>query len=188
MSAFGMHPTFNTLETYKAWRSQWRSLYKLHSLKTKKNKRKLKAAARAGEIEEAAKLQRQLREQRVMASKMMTLLQDAKLRWQRILTMQRDLEAQMASFPLTIEAPSIDFHFNKGSIEFPFLPAWTLRCKGKSYYVHHVDFDVVGTTRETPEHASTKGSIRFRQAVLTLSPDGTASIRRRQLAAMQEAA
>lgn len=188
MSAFGMHPTFNTLETYKAWRSQWRSLYKLHSLKTKKNKRKLKAAARAGEIEEAAKLQRQLREQRVMASKMMTLLQDAKLRWQRILTMQRDLEAQMASFPLTIEAPSIDFHFNKISLEMPFMPAWTLKCRGKSYYVTHVDFDVVGTTRETPEHPSTKGSIRFRHATLELKPDGTATITRRTTTELSRAA
>lgn len=188
MSAFGMHPTFNDQTSYKAWRSQFRALYKMHTTKIRKNKHKLKAAARAGEIEQAAKLQRQLCEQRVMASKMMTLVKDAKIRWQRILTMQADLEAQMASFPLTVEAPAIDFHFNKISLVFPFMPAWTLKCRGKSYYVNHVDFDVVGTTRETPEHASTKGSIRFRHATLELKPDGTATITRRGHQELSQAA
>ena len=188
MSAFGMHPTFNDQTSYKAWRAQFRALYSMHSTKIRKNKHKLKVAARAGEIEQAAKLQRQLREQRVMASKMMTLVKDAKIRWQRILAMQADLETQMASFPLTIEAPAIDFHFNKGSIEFPFLPAWTLKARGKSYYVTSVDFDVVGTTRETPDHASTKGSIRFRHATLELRPDGTATITRRVQQELSQAA
>lgn len=182
MSALGMHPKFTTKEDYIAWMASWRSMYKQLSSEITQDKLWLKKAFREASVvaPETRKRQKNLVHKRVMAHKMMTMHKDAKARWQRILGMQQDVENQMASFPITLEAPSIDFFFNKGSIEFPFLPAWVIKCKGKSFYVNHVDFDCVGTTRETPEHPSTKGSMRFRQCSLELKADGTASIRKKQ--------
>jgi hypothetical protein len=181
MSALGMHPKFSDKEGYTKWMASWRSMYKQLSREITDDKLSLKKAFRESPVvsEDTRKRQRNLVHKRVMAHKMMTLHKDAKARWKRILEMQKEIEDQMASFPLTLEAPSIDFHFNKGSIEFPFLPAWIVKCKGKSYYLHHVDFDCLGTTRETPEHPSTKGSMRFRQCSLELRADGTASIKRK---------
>jgi hypothetical protein len=145
----------------------------------RKDRIKLKRMARLNPHAEATrKLQRELHFQAIMARKTMTLLESAKQRWARIVAMDQQMAEQMASFPLTVEnCPMIDFHFNKGSIEFPSLPSWVLKTKGKSYYVHHVDFSAAnGTTRETPEHPSTKGAIRFRHCTLTLNADGSARI------------
>jgi hypothetical protein len=142
------------------------------------------------QAEATRRLQRELHFQRIMANKTMTLLESAKARWSRIQAMQAQMDAQMASFPLVLErCPIIDFHFNKGSIEFPFLPAWMVKTKGKTYYVHHLDFsNAVGTTRETPDHPSTKGAIRFRHCTLTLNADGTAKIERPEVADVAVAA
>jgi hypothetical protein len=180
MSAFAMHPTFKDINGYRAWRSQWRGLYRRLSREIANDRRSMKALACQGSPE-ASEAQRDLHHKRVMASKMMTLLDDAKGRWKRILAMEAQIAEQMASFPLVIEnCSTVDFHFNKGSIEFPFLPMWTVKAKGKSYYLHHVDFDCVGTTRETPDHPSTKGAIRFRNITLHISADGTARFSRRE--------
>jgi hypothetical protein len=191
MSAMGMHPKFTDKEGYIQWMASWRSMYKQLSREITKEKLWLKKAFREAPVvaEETRKRQRNLVHKRVMAHKMMTLHKDAKARWHRILGMQKEIEDQMASFPITIEnCPSVDFHFNKGSIEFPFLPAWIIKCKGKSYYLHHVDFDCAGTTRETPEHPSTKGSMRFRQCSLELKADGTASLKRKAVVELAKVA
>lgn len=168
MSAFGLHPTFNDLPGYRAWRAVW---HKLHTA-----------------LERRAALQPDDPDMIAMLAKSRALLSAAQERMRRIREMHAQLAEQMASFPLTIEAPSIDFHFNKVSLEFPFMPAWTLKAKGRSFYVRHVDFECVGTTRETPGHPSTKGAIRFRQVVLDLSTDGSARISRRIHAAVRDAA
>jgi hypothetical protein len=182
MSAMGMHPKFTDKEGYTNWMASWKSMYKQLSSEITKDKLFLKKAFRESSVvsEETRKRQSNLVHKRVMAHKMMTMHKDAKERWKRIVGMQKEIDDQMASFPLTLEAPSIDFHFNKGSIEFPFLPSWIIKCKGKTFYMNHVDFDCVGTTRETPEHPSTKGSMRFRQCSLELRADGSASIKKRQ--------
>jgi hypothetical protein len=174
-----MHPTFTTPEQYKSWRQTWRALYAHQTKKIRADRAKLKRMARTNPGADATrKLQRELHFQSIMAFKTMTLLDSAKQRWARILAMDQQMADQMASFPLTVEnCPMVDFHFNKGSIEFPSLPAWVLKTKGKSYYVHHVDFSATtGTTRETPDHPSTKGAIRFRHCTLTLNADGSARI------------
>lgn len=190
MSAHNMHPTFTDRAGYVAWIENWRLLYKRQTASIRKSKNHVKALQRnvPRNPEEpsreycattAAKAQRELHFQRVMARKTMTLLESAKIRWARLREMKDQIDQQMASFPLTLDCPMVDFHFNKGSLEFPILPAWTLKAKGKTFYVNHVDFaDAIGTTRETPDHPSTKGAIRFRRCTLTLNPDGTAAIMR----------
>lgn len=177
MSAHGMHPKFNDLDSYKAWLSTWRKLYKEASRDIRKTKHDLKQMQRTQPMAaETAQKQRQLLTKRVMAHKMMTLHKDAKIRWQRILDMQRQMDEQNASFPLDLgKCPVIDFHFNKIAIEFPWMPVWTLKTKGKTFYLPHVDFRNVSlSTRETPDHPATKGSLRFRHCYLVIDKDGTA--------------
>lgn len=178
MSALDMHPTFTNRAGYRAWRAAWKAIQRVQTQRTRQQKLKVKRMQRTNPHAEATARQRkELHFMRVMGRKTMTLLESAKQRMARIDQMERDIADQMASFPLTLACDSIDFHFNKGSLEFPQLPAWTLKAKGKSYYVHHVDFSGTrGSTRETPDHASTKGAIRFRRCTLTLNRDGSATI------------
>ncbi|NBS68049.1 hypothetical protein EBT31_03925 [bacterium] len=58
-------------------------------------------------------------------------------------------------------ADRIDFHFNKASIGDPAIPPWVVKSKGVTHYIWHFESDIGFTTRETPEHPSTKGSIRL---------------------------
>lgn len=167
MSAFGLHPTFTTAAEYRAWRITWIGIHR--DLLTR-----IRAARAAGRP--TATIDDML----VMAAKSRGLRQSARERMAKIDGMHRQMAAQVATFPLTIEnCPAIDFHFNKISIEFGFMPPWVVKAKGKTFYVSNVDFDSIGTTRETPEHASTKGSIRFRRATLAIDAQGMAIIRRR---------
>jgi hypothetical protein len=41
---------------------------------------------------------------------------------------------------------------------------WVVKCRGDTYYVHHVDVSpgVGFSTKETPDNSSTKGSIKFK--------------------------
>lgn len=190
MSAYGLHPTFDDLDGYRAWRAQWRVLYGKLTTDIRRLKRRLVRSQRANPGAQATHdLHKKLHGQRVMATKALTLLETAKQRWKRILDMHAQIEGQMGSFPQVIEScPVIDFHFNRGSIEFRFLPMWTVKARGRTFYVHHVDFDATGTTREMPDHPSTKGLIRFRHANLELLPDGSARIVRKEAAAMAQAA
>ena len=71
----------------------------------------------------------------------------------------------------------ITFHFNKGHLTNPAIPMWVIKHKGRTHYVHHVKVhEGVGmSTKETPNHPSTKGSLRFK-GCLTLSSDDNGKI------------
>lgn len=65
---------------------------------------------------------------------------------------------------ITSKKCEIIFHFNKKHLEDPTIPMWVIKCRGDTYYVHHVEVDP-GTgfsTKETPENPHTKGSIKFK--------------------------
>ena len=58
----------------------------------------------------------------------------------------------------------IVFHFNKKHLEDPTIPMWVIKCRGDTYYVHHVEVsEGIGfSTKETPDNPHTKGSIKFK--------------------------
>ena len=58
----------------------------------------------------------------------------------------------------------IVFHFNKKHLEDPTIPMWVVKCRGDTYYVHHVEVSpgVGFSTKETPDNPHTKGSIKFK--------------------------
>lgn len=60
------------------------------------------------------------------------------------------------------------FHFNKKHLEDPTIPMWVVKTKGKTYYVEHVTANIPWSTKETPDNASTKGSIKFKNVLLTI--------------------
>ena len=41
---------------------------------------------------------------------------------------------------------------------------WVIKCRGDTYYVHHVDVSsgIGFSTKETPDNPSTKGSIKIK--------------------------
>lgn len=55
-------------------------------------------------------------------------------------------------------------HFNKMHLQDPTIPMWTIKHKGETYYVHHVEVEpgIGFSTKETPENPHTKGSLKFK--------------------------
>lgn len=178
MSAHAMKPTFNDIEGYRSWKATWRGVYKQMSADIRKAKRALKDARRtAPQAPETRKAQHNLALQRVMASKMMGLLKDARVRWERILEMKRQIETQNAQFPITIsKAPNIDVHFNRIHNEFPFMPMWVVKAKGMSFYVHHIEFENVSFSTKERDEGSTKGLLRFKRCEVAINAEGVATI------------
>jgi hypothetical protein len=175
MSVIGMTPTFTDVEGWKTWRAAWRVTKRRIDDDIRLKRKRLVQAQKASDPA-SSKMQRDLHYTRVMARKMLDLLEDGRNRIKRIFEMERQIADQMATFPMVIQdCKTIDFHYNKGSTTFPSLPMWVVKAKGKSFYVHHVTANVPWSTRETPD-GSTRGMIRIRDASLRLTPEGEAII------------
>ena len=200
MSVHGMKPLFNNYEGYQEWRRDLRGLYAHANQDVRESKNKIKALQREIAAEqsilrandadhmgnqinlnfakdELAETMKEHRYKRATVRKLMTVLEEANIRWSNIRAMYQGVKNQMKEFPLAIESTrNIDFHFNKKSLEFDFVPTWVVKAQGKTFYVHHVDCQTGFTTRETPDHPSTKGSIRVRRGSLNLDAEGNAVI------------
>lgn len=184
MSIYGLKPTFTDLEGYKKWREVWRTIYSEMSARIRTHKQAYKQACELDRKRPTTALRGNvrtsyatLRGAQVAASKLCTVLEEAKIRMSNITRMKREMQEHLAQYPLKVEGcQMIDFHFNKKHLEFSWIPMWVVKAKGKTFYVHHVDGNAPWTTRETPDHASTKGSLRFRRCDLTIDKDGVATI------------
>lgn len=77
---------------------------------------------------------------------------------------------------LELACDDVIFHFNKKHLQDPTIPMWVLKAKGKSYYVEHVDCQCPWSTKETPDNDHTKGSIKIKNCLLTISDDNVATI------------
>lgn len=186
MSVHALKPTFSSRAGYLAWRRAWKAAYARVSEEVRQEKAALKKAQKAAALapkqwREAqttalSQMAKELATKRVIAHKMNTVLEEAKQRRDRILGMQKSLAEQFDSFPVTLtKCRNVDFHYNKGSLEFDFLPMWTLKAQGKSFYITHADIHCPFSTRELPE-GSTRGMLRFKQCDITIDKDGVATI------------
>lgn len=122
---------------------------------------------------EMGDVQRELILMRRDATKMMTLLKDAKDRRDRIVSMQREISEQ--PFPLELTARTVDVHYNRGHNEFSFLPRWVVKANGKSFYVDHIESSLPWSTREL-DTGSTKGMLRFRKCRIAICPERIATL------------
>lgn len=66
----------------------------------------------------------------------------------------------------------IIFHFNKASLADPTIPFWTVKRKGKTYYVNDLESTVGFRTKNTPDNEATKGSIQFKGKLKIEEIDG----------------
>jgi hypothetical protein len=168
-----MKPNFVTRDDYLGWINLWKTVHARLSADIRSAKLAVKEAHRRGDAD-AGKKQRELHYNRRVAFKLMTLLQDAHVRRDRVRAMQKEVSNQ--PFPLLLpDVRGVDFHFNKGNVEFPFLPMWVIRAKGRSYYVNEVDFDAACSTRERAS-GSTKGVLRFRRCSVAIDALGNAKL------------
>jgi hypothetical protein len=69
------------------------------------------------------------------------------------------------------------FHFNKKHLEDNTVPMWSLKFKGKTMYVDHIDSTAHWTTKETPDSTHTKGSIKFKNVSLKIDDNNCAIIK-----------
>lgn len=198
MSVNALKPTFRDREGYLAWRKSWKAVYKVLSQRLSARKLEVRAQQRAAasclvsppcelnertchgcglsqsKIDLASLAQKELHLMGRDATKMMTLLKEAKERRDRIIGMAKSIADQ--PFPLSMEGDRVDLFFNKASIEYPVLPKWVLKNKGKSYYVDHIDADLPWNTREL-DSGPTLGMIRFRKCQIDISADRVATLR-----------
>ena len=68
------------------------------------------------------------------------------------------------------------FHFNKGHLADQTIPMWVLKFHGETYYVNHVECEIPWSTKETPDNPHTKGSIKVKEALVTIDQDKTAKL------------
>lgn len=77
---------------------------------------------------------------------------------------------------IELACKEIVFHFNKKHLEDASIPMWTIKTQGKSYYINHLESKIGWSTKETPDNPSTKGSIKFKNALLTIDDNNEATI------------
>jgi len=68
-------------------------------------------------------------------------------------------------------------HFNKKHLEDQTVPPWVAKTAGRTFYVNHIESNMSWSTKESPNNSHTKGSIKFKKAVLTIDEDNTAHIK-----------
>ena len=68
------------------------------------------------------------------------------------------------------------FHFNKKHLEDQTVPMWVLKFHGETLYVNHVDAQLPWTTKETPDNTHTKGSLKFKNALLRIDENNEATL------------
>lgn len=173
MAVHSLKPTFNNRESYLAWRTSWKTIYRFIGADIRRRKLELKA-----ESPDRSKMQKSLHLLRRDATKMLTLLKEAKLRRDRIIAMHDQIKNQNSTFPLRVDSRVIDFSFNRIHNEFAFMPRWLVRANGRTYYVEHFDAQIGFSTREMND-PKTKGMLRFRNASMTIDQTNTATITQR---------
>ena len=199
MSIYGMKPQFTTFEGYKEWRKQWAKVYNDITNRIQRQKKQvIFMLAQYKKVENEWEAKRMFdssvkysnpywaqyekavgtrRRMSVAAFKLNTVLEEGKKRMASITAMKKSMQEHQAQFPITIEGcDKVEFHFNKKNLEFPWIPMWVIKTKGNSFYCHHVNANCPWSTRETPDHDSTKGSIRFRQCNVHIDAEGIATI------------
>lgn len=203
MTAYAMKPIFIDRDGYLQWLKSWAAVYEnlsqniaMRKIKVKDYQRHHSEYLNVREIYKAApepsdelrekyldlgrrsvqlsEMQRDLIHFRTVARKMMTLRNEALLRRDRILAMRKQIIEQ--PFPFEIErCDRVDFHFNKISLEFTWMPNWTVKAKGKTYYVSDLMSEIGFSTRNR-EVGQTKGEIRFRNVRLVIDSNGVAKV------------
>jgi hypothetical protein len=68
------------------------------------------------------------------------------------------------------------FHFNKKHLEDPTIPMWVIKTHGETFYINHVESTMPWSTKETPENDRTKGSIKFKECLLTIDDSNCAKL------------
>lgn len=177
MTVHALKPVFKNRDGYKTWISIWREIYSRHTEQVRKLKVKVKNKFRDNDLSYKEDL-KELNYQKIIGRKMMGILAEAKERMKMIVELKKSIDDQYKEFPIHIEnAKNIEFHFNKKSLEFPdIVPFWVLKAKGRSFYIHHLDCATPWTTRENPDHPSTKGSIRIKKGNISIDSNGHATI------------
>lgn len=179
MAVYGLKPTFKDYKGYTQWRKVWAETYMALIQKIRNSRQTLRSLQSqfVGGHESVRKAQQHLTGECVIAHKLNSVLDEAKIRMSNITKMKHDLEQHMAQYPLMLEdCKNVDFHFNKKHLEHDFVPMWIVKAKGQTFYVHHVESKAAWTTRETPDHPATKGAIRFKSCNVSISADGVATI------------
>ena len=54
---------------------------------------------------------------------------------------------------------------------------WVLKTHGETFYVNHVDANMPWSTKETPDNNHTKGSLKFKEVLLSIDENNSATLR-----------
>lgn len=69
------------------------------------------------------------------------------------------------------ERTTIIFHYNKKHNEDTSIPPWIIKCKGITYYIHHMNIlpGIGFSTNETPDNEKTKATLKIKGRLKILS-------------------
>lgn len=166
--------TFHTVDDYQNWVNEWRIGYKSIEQMIREHKAKAKEFYKAGDVINGNKLHNTaVTFLRPMASKMLDLRANAKEVWKKQMEGMKELQKVMNSYPIDFgSCREVVFHFNKAHNQNPNIPAWILKIKGESYYIHHLEATAPFTTKETPENSHTKGALKFKKVHAKIDENG----------------
>lgn len=161
---------FANFTEYKAWRLAWKTAYKELSANIRATKDAVKTQMREGKPVEHVKV----RTLKALARTSMASLEAAKVKMAGITRAKKEAEAN--AFPQDFTTDKLDFHFNKKHLEDSNIPMWVIKTKGKTFYVNHVTSLVPWSTKETPDHPSTKGALRVKKCRVAIDAEGHATL------------
>lgn len=82
----------------------------------------------------------------------------------------------MNELQINEKATDVVFHYNKAHNTNTLIPPWVVKCKGNSFYVHHMTIcpKVGFSTKETPDNPHTKAALKVKGVLKILEyEDGT---------------
>lgn len=82
----------------------------------------------------------------------------------------------MSNMQIEFACKDVVFHFNKKHLEDETIPMWVLKFHGETYYVNHVNAKLPWSTKETPDNSHTKGSLKFKNVLVTIDESNEATL------------
>lgn len=163
----------NSLNDMMEWKSNWKVEYWKISQRIRDIKR---AILHSGNLY-CSDLYREWNDLKKQATVMLATLEEIKPTFSQHYKIHKSTRDHMKQFPLSFNSPTVDFHFNKKSLESDDVPTWILKAKGKTFYCRSVTSYVVMNTRTNDIQNSTRGLIRFKHCAVSIDESGNATIK-----------
>jgi hypothetical protein len=107
-------PLFTDWNSYQKWLQEWKAVIHYLNSVCLNRKKEIKDLNRSSQFEQLKRAREKYKYDRIMVTKMLTLHNEAVIRWKNIKVMNKAIQDQFDKFPLEIkDTKVIDFHFSE---------------------------------------------------------------------------